>query len=251
MEVQFENKKYTWNDMSLWIFLYNGHIPSSWVKFFLNNQDIIYTISEKLEEMKQNNKLIIYPQINHVFRAFIPVNKITVVIVGQDPYHSGTNEYDGSAVGYCFSVSPGNKINPSLRNIYKELKQEKYDINENGDLSHWVKQGCFMINTSLTVEKGCPDSHTEYWYNFTEKVIKYVGEECNNVVWLLMGSKAHKFANIIQQPGEMKHKVLCTSHPSPFSANRNNGNIPAFLGSNVFFEINKTLNKYGKNKIKW
>jgi len=246
MKINFIENKYSWNEMSLLNFLEEGNIPSGWNNFFIDNQKILCEISEKLEEeKKKNSKLIIYPSINQVFRSFILLNKIKVVILGQDPYHSGTTEYDGSAVGYCFSVSHGNRINPSLRNIYKELKLENYDVNENGDLTHWVDQGCFMINTALTVEKGCADSHTAFWHDFTERVIKYVSENCADVVWLLMGAKAHKFSKFI------RHKVFCTSHPSPFSAHKGNNKINAFIGSGVFDKINKQLEKYGRKKIKW
>lgn len=252
MSLQFSENTYSWNEMSLWDFLNEGNIPSGWKDFFIQNQDILYTISEKLEEEKKlNSKLIIYPPVNQVFRSFIPLEKIKVVILGQDPYHSGTTEFDGSAVGYCFSVLPGNRINPSLRNIYKELKNEDYDVKEDGDLSHWVDQGCFMLNTALTVEKGCADSHTAFWYDFTEKVIKYIVDNCTNVVWLLMGSKAYKFGVLIPKEGESRHSVFCTSHPSPLSATRSTNWIPAFIGSFVFNGINEKLKKYGKRKIKW
>jgi uracil-DNA glycosylase len=238
MSVQFVEKSYSWKEMTLWEYLEEGNIPTLWSKFFLDNQDKLYQISKQLEDERPER---IFPCINQVFRAFIPLEKIKVVVVGQDPYHNG------SAVGYCFSVLPGNKINPSLRNMYKELKQSGYDVKENGILTHWVDQGCFMINTALTVEKGCPDTHTAFWYDFTESAIKYVAYNCENVVWLLMGSKAHKFNQFIPK----EQLSICTSHPSPFSAHRSSTTVPSFFGSNAFVKINARLEEDGDTPIIW
>lgn len=241
MSVQFIDQTYSWKNMSLWQYLKEGHIPSSWKDFFIKNQDELYTISKHLEEQNPDK---ICPSINQVFRAFIPIEKIKVVVLGQDPYHNG------SAVGYCFSVLPGNSINPSLRNIYNELTRDKFKIKEDGDLTHWASQGCFMINTALTVEKGCADSHTLFWYNFTESVIKYVADNTENVVWLLMGAKAHKFESDVQNSGK-NHYVFKTSHPSPFSHSRSTSTVESFSGSGVFRKINDVLKKINKNHIKW
>jgi len=204
----------------------------------MDNQDKLYSISNQLEKERPER---IYPYINQVFRAFIPLEKIKVVVLGQDPYHNG------SAVGYCFSVLPWNKVNPSLRNMYKELRGEGYEIKEDGILTQWVDQGCFMINTALTVEKGCPDTHTSFWYDFTESAIKYVADNCKNVVWLLMGAKAHKFKKFIPK----EQLSICTSHPSPFSAHRSSATVPSFLGSNAFIEINARLEEDGETQINW
>ena len=240
--ITFINNIYSWNVMSLFDFLAEGNIPKGWEEFFIKNSEILNNISEKI----RNEKNIVYPQINNVFRSFIPINNINDIIIGQDPYHNGTTEFDGSAVGYCFSVKKGNNINPSLRNIYKELVLEGYNVKNDGDLSKWAKQGCFLLNTALTVIKGVPDSHTNVWSDFTENVITYVDNNCKNIVWLLMGAKAHHFDMFIN-----KNKIIKTSHPSPFSANRSVGEIPAFIGSNIFKDINIYLKSKGKNEIIW
>jgi uracil-DNA glycosylase len=159
-----------------------------------------------------------------------------------DPYHNG------SAVGYCFSVLPGNRINPSLRNMYNELKQEGYFPVENGVITHWADQGCLLLNTALTVEKGSPDTHTGLWKDFTRKVISHVAENTSNVVWMLFGAKALAFENLIKGNN---HKVLVTSHPSPFSAHKGFRDYPAFLGSNVFKNANKFLKRKKRKPIKW
>ena len=94
-----------------------------------------------------------------------------------------------------------------------------------------------MLNTALTVEKGSPESHLHIWYDFSEKVLKEINSKTKNVAWLLMGAKALKFKNLISS----NHKIFATSHPSPFSAYKGFGQTPAFLGSNVFKEINNFL----------
>lgn len=224
----YKNKIYSWKNMSLWDFLHEGNIPLGWTQFFLDNQDILHRISHIINQKKCD---IIYPPINRVFRAFIPIKKIKVVIMGMDPYHNGSTEYDGSAVGLCFSVLPGNKINPSLRNIYKELERDGFNPVINGDLTHLVNQGCFLLNTALSVEKGCPDSHTHIWHNFTENVVKHIAKQTKQIVWILMGSKARVISEFIPD----NHLILKTSHPSPFSCTRSSNNIPAFLGSGVMY----------------
>lgn len=205
--------------------------------YFFENQDIIDEL-KKISDILSETKVKIYPEIHNIFKAFIPLEKIKVVILGQDPYH------DGNAVGLCFSIYPKTKLNPSLRNIYNELEKEGYKINRNGNLSHWAKQGCFMLNTSLTVAKGLPNSHTDYWYKFTQKVIENICRR-DNICWMLLGKNAINFKHNITNN---THFIFCTSHPSPFSANRNISNdIPAFLGSNIFNRVNEKL----LEKIVW
>ena len=240
-KLEFVKEKYDWKTLSLWGFLEEGNIPSGWEEFFMRDdiQRILKIISDKLQKEAKEGKTI-YPNINKVFRALMPLDKVKVVIIGQDPYPNG------SAVGYCFSVLPGNYINPSLKNIYKELKEEGYTPNENGILLDWVKQGCMLLNTALTVIKNSPDTHTMLWYDFTVELIKYINENTKNVVWILMGSKALAFSPLMSNG-----KYLVSSHPSPFSAHKGFRNHPAFLGSNLFKDANKILKNNGKSEIKW
>lgn len=239
-EIKILDSSYTWEELSLWDYLQEGNIPRTWEKFFIDNSDILYEISTQLE--KENPKKI-YPIVYQVFRAFIPLDRVKLCLLGLDPYHNG------SAIGLCFSVKPGNSINPSLRNIYKELKQEGYKPCETGDLTHWKSQGCLMLNTALTVMKGCAGSHTALWYEFSERVVKYVAENTKNVSWLLMGSKAHAFKRYITVSNG--HSICETSHPSPFSAHKSYNGIPAFIGSDCFKQINKFLKSSHKKEIKW
>lgn len=245
MNLEFIDEHYDWNTLTLLQFLQQGHIPSEWQDFF-NRKDVhkdLEEISESLQKRAQTG-LIIYPSPNLVFRAFgTPLEQIRVVIVGQDVY------FNGNAVGLCFSVPPTtvySRINPSLKNIYIELEQEGYKPNKNGSLVHWANQGCFMINTALTVEKGSPESHLGIWYNFSEKVIAEVSKETKNVAWLLMGAKALEFAPLVDV--NKGHKVFVSSHPSPLSAYKGFRGYPAFIGSNIFKNVNHFL---GDRKIKW
>jgi len=235
MSLQFLEEKYDWKSLTLWDYLLEGNYPRSWNNFFLedNVQRDLHQISEDLKE-ETDKGITIYPPLNQVFRAFCctPLDKIKVVVLGMDPYHN-----PGSAVGLCFSVRPGNKINPSLKNIYKELKNEGYNPTEDGVLTHWTDQ-CLMLNTALTVAKGEADSHTGIWYGFSEKVIKYIAYNYPSIVWLLMGAKALAFKPLL---GESK--VIITSHPSPFSAYKGFRDHPAFIGSGAFRKINDKLKK--------
>jgi uracil-DNA glycosylase len=241
MSIQIIDEKYDWKTMTLWQFLEEGNIPSSWKDFFLRDdvQQDLFNISNSLHNESRSCK--IYPSINQVFRAFIPLKDVKVVLLGMDPYHNG------SAVGLCYSVLPGNTINPSLRNIYNELRAEGYEVKEDGILTHWADQGVLMLNTALTVAKSDADSHTGIWYEFSEKVIKYVAENTEKVVWMLTGSKAQAFEEFIGK----EHNVLVTSHPSPFSAHRAFRQWPAFLGSGIFRKTNDLLRDANKEPIKW
>jgi uracil-DNA glycosylase len=234
MTLELVDGEYEWMSISLWQYLEEGNIPDGWNAFFLKDdvQIELATISTFLSKEKS----IIYPEINRVFRSLIHPDDIKVVVLGQDPYHNG------SAVGLCFSVLPGNKINPSLRNIYNELEDEGYFPKRDGILTDWVEQGCLLLNTALTVECGVPDTHTDIWRDFTFKLIQYLASS-KKLVWLLMGSKAHAYEHLLENQILVK-----TSHPSPFSAHKPSKTAPAFLGSGVFRDINAYL---GKAAISW
>jgi uracil-DNA glycosylase len=238
MSIIFHEDEWSWRSMTLYQFVEEKNYPKAWCAFF-EREDVksdLKTISENIVSKKP-----VYPDINRVFRAFtVPIEKIRVVILGMDPYHNA-----GSAVGLCFSVPKGAKVNPSLRNIFQELGCTGY---KDGDLQHWADQGCFMLNTALTVLEGCPDSHTDIWYDFSRKVIKEISEGTGNVAWLLMGAKAIDFEQYIDTS---RHSVFKTSHPSPFSAYRSSKVAPAFIGSGVFNSINLYLQKQSLPLIKW
>lgn len=190
-------------------------------------------------EKSQGKK--IYPPGSCIFNAFntTPVDKIKVVILGQDPYHG-----PGQAHGLCFSVPNGIPPPPSLINIFKELHDDVgIKIPNHGDLTHWAEQGVFLLNASLTVRDGEPMSHSKIgWALFTDSVIRKISEERNHVVFLLWGKFAQEKKYLID---ESKHLILKSAHPSPLSANA------GFFGCHHFSKANEYLMKHGMDPIDW
>lgn len=179
----------------------------------------------------------IFPPKNYILRALslTDYDNVKVVILGQDPYHGV-----GEANGLAFSVNNGVKLPPSLKNIYKELKDDlNIEISNKGDLTCWTKEGVLLLNSVLTVEKDRPASHKNLgWQNFTDAIIKKVNDKEQPVVFILWGNFARSKKSLITNP---KHLILESTHPSPFSSN--NG----FFGSRPF---SKTNNFLRKNNIK-
>jgi len=184
---------------------------------------------------------IIYPPAADVFNAFkfTPFEQVKVVIIGQDPYH-GPHQ----AHGLSFSVLPGIPKPPSLQNIFKELNGDlAIPIPNHGCLEKWAKQGVLLLNASLTVEAGKPQSHANIgWEKFTDKVIKILNDEKEGLIFLLWGSPAQRKGAIINPA---RHHILKAPHPSPLSANR------GFFGCNHFSKTNSLLRKMGKKEIDW
>jgi len=185
---------------------------------------------------------VIYPPKEDVFNAFryTSLDDLKVVILGQDPYH-GPNQ----AHGLCFSVRKGNRIPPSLRNIYQELSTdvEGFRIPNHGELTHWAMQGVLLLNTVMTVRHGDANSHRNRgWETFTDFVINAISSHCRGVVFLLWGSPAQKKAALIN---ENQHHVLKAPHPSPLSAHR------GFLGCQHFSKTNTILRKSQRTPIEW
>lgn len=194
-----------------------------------------------LKTEKALNK-IFYPPGSLIFNAFnqTPFEKVKVVIIGQDPYHG-----PGQAHGLSFSVLAGNKIPPSLQNIFKELKADLgLEMPEGyGNLTHWAEQGVLLLNASLTVRAGDANSHSKYgWMDFTDAVIKKISDLKQGVVFLLWGKFAHDKQVLID---ETKHYVLKAAHPSPFSADK------GFFGCRHFSKTNALLMKDGQDPIDW
>jgi uracil-DNA glycosylase len=183
----------------------------------------------------------IFPKGSEYFRALdlTPLDEVKVVILGQDPYHGA-----GQAHGLCFSVQPGVRIPPSLVNIYKELKSDLgIAPARHGFLEHWAEQGVLLLNSVLTVEEARAASHQgRGWEQFTDKVIRRVNDDCENVVFLLWGSYAQKKAAFVDAS---RHLVLKAPHPSPLSAH--NG----FLGCRHFSKVNSYLEAQGLLPIDW
>ena len=181
----------------------------------------------------------IYPAPTQIFRVFkLPLEKIKVVILGQDPYHT-----PGVADGLAFSVQTA-KLAPSLRNILKEVKSDiGQTIIQNGDLTPWLEQGVFLLNNVLTVEKGHAGSHRQIgWEQITEDCVKMLSIKLPHAVFILWGSDAQAKAKFIDSS---KHLILQSVHPSPLSAYR------GFFGSRPFSKANQFLKSHHLQEIKW
>ena len=183
----------------------------------------------------------IFPRQDEWFRALdlTPLNKVRVVILGQDPYHG-----EGQAHGLCFSVQPGVRPPPSLVNIYKELESDLgLPRPKHGFLEHWAKQGVLLLNSVLTVEIGQAASHQRKgWEEFTDEIIRTVNAKVDPVVFMLWGAYAQKKAEFVDGK---RHLVLKAAHPSPLSAH--NG----FLGCRHFSKANVFLSANGQAPIDW
>lgn len=184
----------------------------------------------------------IYPKGSEYFQALnsTPFDKVSVVILGQDPYHG-----PGQAHGLCFSVRPGVPIPPSLLNIYKELESDipGFQRPNHGYLQSWADQGVLLLNNVLTVEAGKAASHHNHgWEEFTTAIIDHLNRERENVVFMLWGSPAQKKgANVDPR----RHLVLKAPHPSPLSAHR------GFLGCHHFSKANAYLKAQNRAPIDW
>ena len=183
----------------------------------------------------------IFPKGNEWFRALdlTPLDKVRVVILGQDPYHG-----EGQAHGLCFSVKPGVRIPPSLVNIYKEIEADLgIKPARHGFLEHWAQQGVLLLNSVLTVEMGRAAAHQgKGWEQFTDAIIRRINDKQEPVVFLLWGSYAQKKAGFVDQS---RHLVLKAPHPSPLSAHS------GFLGCRHFSKANAFLKAKGLSQIDW
>lgn len=182
----------------------------------------------------------IFPEKEKVFRAFsTDLAKAKVVILGQDPYHT-----PGMADGLAFSVRRGQKLPPSLVNIYKEIKEDIGKVeDESGDLSGWQEQGVLLLNNVLTVEAGRAGSHRgRGWEEFTRACVEFLNEKRPRLVFILWGRDARMKKGMINAS---KHLIIESAHPSPLSAHG------GFFGSRPFSRANEWLEKQGMGKIRW
>ena len=219
------------------------NIDLSWKSFFKAEiqKDYFQKLMQEVENEYESS--VCFPPKDLIFNAFekCNLNDLKVVIIGQDPYHG-----DGEANGLCFSVNDGIKIPPSLRNIFTEINSDFDSIflPTNGNLERWAQQGILLLNASLTVKKDEANSHKHLkWNIFTDNVINYISDNCNNIVFLLWGSFAQKKGTKINRE---KHLVLECGHPSPLSANRG-----FWFGNKHFSQTNTYLKSIGKMPIEW
>lgn len=199
-------------------------------------QEIVQFLSRERQAGK-----VIYPSSDNLFGAFkeTAYDDLKVIILGQDPYHG-----PGQAHGLSFSVLPGVKPPPSLRNIFNELHTDlQLPLPNHGYLKKWANQGVLLLNTVLSVEQAKPQSHAKIgWATFTDQVIRKLNAYPSALVFLLWGAHAQQKAALIDCA---KHKILKAPHPSPFSAHQ------GFMGCRHFSKTNDFLQSIGKSAIDW
>ena len=216
-------------------------INKSWDEFLKNEfeQDYFRKLSAFLKT--EYAEKTIYPPKQEVFSAFYytDLDKVKVVILGQDPYHE-----PNQACGMCFAVKPGNPLPKSLINIYREIHDDLgLNMTTNGYLVKWATQGVLLINTVLTVERGKANSHKgQGWEIFTDHVIELLNKQDQPIVFLLWGNNARSKTVLLNNP---RHLVLTAAHPSPLSA------YNGFFGCRHFSKTNEFLERNGLKPIDW
>ena len=217
-------------------------IHPSWKKVLQSEFKSTYFQSLISFVKDEYNKTLCFPPGSLIFNAFdkCPFDKVKVVILGQDPYHGL-----GQANGLCFSVPAGITFPPSLQNIFKEIKNDlNYPIPKSGNLQHWASQGVFLLNATLTVRAHQAGSHQKKgWETFTDRVIQYLSQEKEGIVFLLWGGFARQKVKFINS---QKHMVITSGHPSPLSANRG-----FWFGNKHFSQCNDYLKGRGVTQIQW
>ena len=217
------------------------NVDNDWLPLLSDQVQATYflQLSEFLRSERQRHK--IFPTASNTFRAFhsTPFKKVRFVMLGQDPYHD-----QDQAHGLSFSVPNGVSPPPSLRNIYKELETDlNCPVPLSGDLSHWARQGGFLLNSVLTVRAHQPGSHRNRgWETFTDAAIRLLNEKPDPVVFVLWGKDAQKKRKLINAA---RHHIIASAHPSPLSAYR------GFFGSRPFSRINQVLTGHGFSPINW
>ncbi len=215
------------------------NFPADWIAPLSErfSKDHFRKLQDFVEAERQQH--LIFPASENVFRAFqlTPLKQVKVVILGQDPYHD-----DGQAQGLSFSVRPGVKLPPSLRNIYKELESDLgITPASHGCLEQWARQGVMLLNSVLTVRAHEANSHRgKGWEGFTSQVLDVI-KQLPNVAFVLWGKPAKEIAGTIDD----RHLIIESPHPSPLSAYR------GFFGSRPFSRINAFLKQTQQPEIQW
>ncbi len=215
-------------------------IKRQWYELLKSEFDKDYFKSLQEFLKSEYTKYQIYPSEDKIFNALnhVPLDKIKVVIIGQDPYHE-----PGQAQGLSFSVPSDVQIPPSLVNIMTEIESDLgIESKKDGNLERWANQGVLLLNTVLTVRRGQANSHKDKgWERITRRIIELVGKREKPAVFLLWGSYAQSFSDLIGS----QHLILKAPHPSPLSAYR------GFFGCKHFSKCNDFLIKNGEQPIDW
>ncbi|HSV94958.1 MAG TPA: uracil-DNA glycosylase [Spirochaetia bacterium] len=216
-------------------------IQASWKKLLRDEFSKPYfkTLSEFVHQEYKNST--VYPPAKFIFNALdsLPVDKVKVVILGQDPYHG-----PGQAHGLSFSVPDGIALPPSLQNIYKEIQTDTGKKSPgSGNLDRWVKEGVLLLNATLTVRAHQAGSHqNKGWEQFTDAIIHHLADTKEHLVFILWGNYAQRKGAFIDTT---KHLVIKSAHPSPLSA------YNGFFGSRPFSQTNEYLVSHGQDPINW
>ena len=238
----------------------------SWFEFFdsISSKNFFREIEIYLSScLKEEQKVVPYPEL--VFNAFnvLPLDKVRVVFLGQDPYINSMtvdNKCIPQATGFSFSVPSGYPKPPSLSNINKNLVDFSHitKISESGCLISWIMQGCLMVNSAFTTIMGESAAHQRIWAPFAQALISYLNTKCKNLVFVAWGKKAYELCQDVDQD---KHCLIVSSHPSgysyqqPMSAfsikKRTQLNFDAFVSVDHFGRINRYLESKKKAKIYW
>jgi len=216
-------------------------LEQSWKTLLKDEFDKPYflTLSDFIHGEYQ--KSTVYPPAKFIFNALdsLPVDKVKVVIIGQDPYHE-----PGQAHGLSFSVPDGVALPPSLQNIYQELEADLGKTSPNsGNLERWVQEGVLLLNATLTVRAHQAGSHqNKGWEQFTDAIIHHLADTKEHLVFILWGNYAQRKGAFIDTE---KHLVIKSAHPSPLSA------YNGFFGSRPFSKANEYLTSHGQTPVMW
>jgi uracil-DNA glycosylase len=216
-------------------------MEESWKKVLIDEFQKPYFKQIKQTLVEEKSKYRIYPPGTLMFNAFnqTPFENVSVVILGQDPYHG-----PGQAHGLCFSVPQGIAQPPSLVNIFKEIHDDLgIPVPKTGNLEKWAQQGVLLLNAMLSVRENNAGSHQKIgWETFTNQVIQTISDKRNGIIFLLWGRFAQEKAKLIDPS---RHTILTAAHPSPLSA------YNGFFGCKHFSKTNEILKKMGKKPIDW
>jgi uracil-DNA glycosylase len=214
-------------------------LDSKWAEILKDEleEDYFFDIASYLYEHRKTKS--IYPEPQNIFRAFnlCSFEDISVVILGQDPYHQKKE-----ATGLCFSVDKTTKIPPSLKNIFKEIESDLGYMPTNPDLTRWAESGVLLLNSTLSVEDSAPNSHKNIgWQEFTDSIITKISTLKKDTIFILWGEFAKKKRGLISRDNHILEAV----HPSPLSAHR------GFFGCKHFSKTNQILKRLNRRKIDW